>query len=70
MPARAMLLRLACVLSGLGVSLAGALLFSTCQAAHASCGGAIFALGPRGWPGRRGHDSAPLGMPPVRANLS
>src|SRR5207244_1912418 len=33
MPARAMLLHLACVLSGLGVALAGALLASTGQAA-------------------------------------
>src|SRR5262249_23246515 len=48
MPPREMLLRLACVLSGLGVALAGALLFSTGHAAHAVCGGALlFALGPR-----------------------
>jgi hypothetical protein len=48
MPAREMLLHLACVLSGLGVSLTGALLFSTGHAAHAVCGGALFALGAAG----------------------
>jgi hypothetical protein len=45
MPAREMLLHLACVLSGLGVALAGALLFSTGHAAHAVCGDFLFALG-------------------------
>jgi hypothetical protein len=48
MPAREMLLHLACVLSGRGVALAGALLFSTGQAAHAVCGGTPFALGAAG----------------------
>ena len=48
MAAREMLLHLACVLSALGVSLAGALLFSTGQAAHAVCGGILFALGAAG----------------------
>jgi hypothetical protein len=43
-----MLLRLACVLSGLGVALARALLFSTGHAAHAACGGILFALGAAG----------------------
>ena len=43
-----MLLRLACVLSGLGVALAGALLFSTGHAAQAVCGGTLFALGAAG----------------------
>ena len=43
MPARVMLLHLACVLSGLGVALAGALLASTGHAAHAVCGGALLA---------------------------
>jgi hypothetical protein len=41
-----LLLHLACVLSGLGVSVAGALLCSTGHAASAVCGGALlFALG-------------------------
>jgi hypothetical protein len=48
MPARELLLRLACVLSGLGVSLPGALWFSTGHAAHAVCGGTLFALGAAG----------------------
>jgi hypothetical protein len=48
MPARELLLHLACVLSGLGVCLAGALLFSTGHAAHAVCGGTLFALGAAG----------------------
>jgi hypothetical protein len=39
-----MRLRLACVLSGLGVALAKALLFSTGHAAHAVCGAILFAL--------------------------
>jgi hypothetical protein len=39
MPARETLLHLGCVLSGLRVSLAGALLLSTGQAAHAVGGG-------------------------------
>ena len=42
------MLRLACVLSGRGVALAGALLFSTGQAVHAVCGGTLFALGAAG----------------------
>jgi hypothetical protein len=46
-PACEMLLHLACVLCGLGVCLAGALLCPTGHAAHAVCGGALFALGPR-----------------------
>jgi hypothetical protein len=41
------------VLSGLGVALAGALLFSTGPAAHAACDGARFALGAAGV-GRQG----------------
>jgi hypothetical protein len=45
MPAREMLLHLACVLSCLGVALAGALLASTGHAAHVACGGILFALG-------------------------
>jgi hypothetical protein len=48
MPAREMLLHLACMLSGLGVVLAGAGLCSTCHAAHAVCGGILFALGAAG----------------------
>ena len=48
MPAREMLLHLACVVSGLGVVLAGALWFSTGHAAHAVCGGILFALGATG----------------------
>jgi len=43
-----MQLCLACVPSGLGVVLAGALLCSSGHAAHAVCGGALFALGPAG----------------------
>ena len=43
-----MLLRLACVLSGLGVCLAGALMASTGHAAHVVCGGILFALGAAG----------------------
>jgi len=46
-----MLLRLACMLSGLGVALAGALLFSTGHAAHAACGGTLFPLGAAGCKG-------------------
>jgi hypothetical protein len=42
------LLRLACVLSGLGVALDGALLLSTGHAAHAACGVIFFALGAAG----------------------
>jgi hypothetical protein len=45
MPAREMLLHLACVLSGLGVALAGTLLSSTGHAAHVVCGALLFALG-------------------------
>jgi hypothetical protein len=45
MPAREMLLHLACVVSGLAVALAGSLLFSTGHAAHAVCSGILFALG-------------------------
>ena len=48
MPAREMLLHLACVVTGLGVCLAGALLTSTGHAAHAVCGGVLFALGATG----------------------
>jgi hypothetical protein len=48
MPAREMLLNLACVVTGLGVCLAGALLFSTGYTAHAVCGGTLFALGAAG----------------------
>jgi hypothetical protein len=48
MPAREMLLHLACVVTGLGVALAGALLFPTGHAAHADCGGILFALGTAG----------------------
>jgi hypothetical protein len=42
MPAREMLLNLVCVVAGLGMCLAGALLCSTGQAAHAVCGGIRF----------------------------
>jgi hypothetical protein len=45
MPTREMLLHLACVACGLGVCLAGALLFSSGHATHAVCGGILFALG-------------------------
>ena len=48
MPTREVLLHLAFVLSGLGVALAGALLFSTGHAAHAVCGSILFALGAAG----------------------
>jgi hypothetical protein len=48
MPAREVLLHLACVLSGLGVALAGGLLFSAGPPAHAACGGARFVLGVAG----------------------
>ena len=48
MPPRAMLLHLACVLSGLGVALAGALLASSGHAAHVVSGGIFFALGAAG----------------------
>jgi len=48
MPAREMLLHLACVFSGLGAALAGALLFTTGHAAHAVAGGILFALGAAG----------------------
>jgi len=45
-PARDMLLHLACVVAGLGVSLTGALVFSSGHAAHVISGGALFfALG-------------------------
>jgi hypothetical protein len=54
MPARETLLHLACVVSGLAVALAGALLASTGHAAHAVCGGIPFTLraagvGMQGW---------------------
>jgi hypothetical protein len=48
MPARELLLHPACGLSGLGVALAGALLFATGHAAHAVCGGTLFAPGAAG----------------------
>jgi hypothetical protein len=48
MPAREMLLHPACVVSGLGVALAGALLFSAGHAARAVSGGMLFALGAAG----------------------
>jgi hypothetical protein len=48
MPAREMLLNLVCVVTGLGVCLAGALLASSGHAAHAVCGGPLFALGAAG----------------------
>jgi hypothetical protein len=48
-PTRAVLLHLACMLSGLEVALAGALLFATGHAAHAVCGGTLFALGAAGF---------------------
>src|SRR6516164_6188099 len=48
MPAREMFLHLACVLPSRGVALAGALLFSTGHAAHAVCGGTLFARGAAG----------------------
>jgi hypothetical protein len=44
-----MLLHLACVVTGLGVYLAGALLFSSGHAAHTVCGGALFAMGAAGF---------------------
>jgi hypothetical protein len=47
-PAREILLYLACVLSGLGVCLAGALLASSGHAAHVISGGILFALGAAG----------------------
>ena len=43
-----MLLHLACVLSGLGVALVGALLCSSGHAAHVVAGGLLFALGAAG----------------------
>ena len=48
MPPRAMLLHLACVVTGLGVCLAGALLFSTGHATHVISGGLLFASGAAG----------------------
>jgi hypothetical protein len=53
MPAREMLLHLACVLSGLGVCLAGALLLSSGHAAHVAAGCVFFAMGALGvgWQG-------------------
>jgi hypothetical protein len=48
MPAREMLRRLVCVLSGLGKCLVGALWFSTGQAAHAAFGALLFAAGASG----------------------
>ena len=47
-PSRELLLPLACVPSGLGVVLAGALWFSSGHLAHAVCGGTLFALGAAG----------------------
>jgi hypothetical protein len=43
-----MLLHLACVVTGLGVCLAGALLASSGHAAHVISGGTLFALGAAG----------------------
>jgi hypothetical protein len=43
-----MLLHLTCVVSGLGVALAGAFWFSAGHAAHVVCGGILFALGAAG----------------------
>src|SRR5262249_54954412 len=53
MPARAMLLHLACVVTGLGVCLAGALMASTGPTAPVAPGGMLFALGAAvvGWQG-------------------
>jgi hypothetical protein len=48
MPAREMLLHLACVVSGLGVALAGALFFSTGHPAHVVVGCIFFAMGTAG----------------------
>jgi hypothetical protein len=48
MPAREMPLHLACAVTGLGVALAGALLFSSGHAAHVVSGGLLFALGAAG----------------------
>ena len=48
MPAREMLLHLACVLSGLGVCLAGALLLASGHAARVVAGCTLFALGAAG----------------------
>ena len=48
MPAREMLLHLACVFSSRGVALPAALLCSTGHAAHAVCGGTLFARGAAG----------------------
>jgi hypothetical protein len=48
MPAREMLPLLECVVSGLGVAVAGALWFPTGHPAHAVCGGILFALGAAG----------------------
>ena len=45
MPARVLLQHLACVLPGLGVVLAGALLLPTGHAAHVVSGGLLFAMG-------------------------
>jgi hypothetical protein len=68
MPVREMLLHLACVVSGLGVCLAGALLFSTGHAAHAVAGGLFFAMGALGV-GRRssgcGAAGVKQGVPPT-----
>ena len=53
MPAREMLRNLVCLLSGLGISLAGALFFSTGHAAHVAAGCIFFAMGALGvgWQG-------------------
>ena len=53
MPAREMLLHLACVVTGLGVCLAGALMASTGHTAHVVAGGILFAMGAVGvgWQG-------------------
>jgi hypothetical protein len=48
MPSPEMLLHPACVLSGLGLCLAGALLFSSGQPAHGVAGGLLFASGAAG----------------------
>jgi hypothetical protein len=48
MPAREMLLHLACRVAGLGVCLAGAVLASSGHAAHVVSGGLLFTLGAAG----------------------
>jgi hypothetical protein len=64
LPARETLLHLACVASGLGVALVGALLFSTGNAALAVGSGQLFALGAAGLApprlGSFGHGGPPL----------